>query len=334
MTRLETEDIKKVGELPYNWDNLTNKTILISGGTGFIGTFLCNVVRYRNKKYNQHIKVISISLHKLEDDDTVTYYKINVCEKIILNEKIDYIIHMASNTHPEQYKNDPVGTITKNIYGTYNLLMLAKDKQLTRFVLLSSCEIYGEGSNNPINELYCGYINCNTARAGYNESKRVSESLCQSFYQQYSIESVVVRLARVFGADRTKEDSKAMAQFINNAINSNDIILKSKGLQKYSYVYIADAVSGVLKVLLDGAPGEAYNVSAEYDNMNLGDYAEYIAKLSSNKVRYIIENNPNVSQSQNCILDISKIKSIGYEPLYSVCDGIARTYQILKANLK
>lgn len=331
MNKLELEDISLVGELKYNWDILTNKTILISGGTGFIGTFLCNVIRYRNKNYHQNIKVICLAFNQPENDDTVTYLKRDVTHPIKIEGNIDFILHMASNTHPEQYKTDPVGTITGNVFGAFNLLTLAKEKHSKRFVLASSCEIYGDGKDTLMDELYCGYINPNTARAGYNESKRVSESLCQSFAQQYGIESCVFRLARVFGADKTKKDTKAMAQFIRNAVEGEDIILKSDGLQKYSYVYIADAVSGILKVLLDGVPGEAYNISADYDGCTLREYAEYIASLGNRKVIYDIVYDPNASRAKNALLDNSKIKSIGFKPMFAVKEGLARTYMILKS---
>lgn len=330
MNKFELEDISRVGELPYQWDKLSNKTLLISGGTGFIGTFLCNVLRYRNEKYRQNIKVICLAFNQLENDDTVTYIKADVTQPVDISGPVDFILHMASNTHPEQYKTDPVGTITGNVFGAYNLLSLAKEKHSTRFVLASSCEIYGNGKDEPMDELYSGYINCNTARAGYNEGKRVSEALCQSFAQQYGIESCVFRLARVFGADKTKKDTKAMAQFMANAVEGKDIVLKSKGEQKYSYVYIADAVSGIFKVLLDGVPGEAYNISADYDDTTLGGYAEYIASLSGNKVIYDIMDDPNASRAMNSLLDNNKIKSIGYKPMYTVKEGLKRTYQIYK----
>ena len=121
-----------------------------------------------------------------------------------------------------------------------------------------------------------------------------------------------------------------MAQFMRNAVEGEDIILKSKGLQKYSYVYIADAVSGIIKVLLDGVPGEAYNISADYDDMSLGEYAEFIASLGGKKVIYQIEDNPNASQAMNALLDNSKIKKLGFKPIYSVREGLKRTYEIQK----
>ena len=333
MNDLEFEDIKLVAELPYRWDKLTNKTMLVSGGTGFIGTFLCEVLRYRNKKYNQNIKVISLSRHPKENNETVIYMKKDINEPISIDLPIDYILHLASNTHPEQYKNDPVGTITGNVFGAYNLLVLAKEKRIERFVLASSCEIYGDGKPEPMDETYCGYIDSNTARAGYNESKRVSESLCQSFSQQFGVESCVVRLARVFGPDKTKNDTKAMSQFIKDAVNGKDIVLKSDGRQKYSYVYIADAVSGILKVLFDGMAGEAYNVSSNYDGMCLGQYAAYLAKLCGKTVIYKVEDNPNASRSKNAFLDNSKIRRIGFAPLYSVLEGLKRTFEILSDDL-
>lgn len=330
MSILEEEDIKYVAEQPYEWNKLSNKTILISGGTGFIGTFFCNVIRYRNKYYNQNIKIVCISLNKYNDDSTVSYITQNICQPLNVSFDIDYIIHLASNTHPEQYKKDPVGTITTNIFGCYNLLELAKEKKSKRFLMASSCEIYGNCKEELVDELYCGYINSNTARAGYNESKRVCESLCQSYAQQYNIESCVFRLARVFGPDRTKNDSKVMSQFINNALNDHEIIMKSNGKQKYSYIYIADAVSGIICVLLHGISGEAYNVSSNYDGLSLRDYAEYISCITNSKLTIQIEENASASQAVYALLDVSKIKKIGFSPRYTVKEGINRTINIMR----
>ena len=330
MTEREYEDVKRVGELPYAWDKLTGKRILLSGGTGFIGSFLCDVFRYRNQKYGQKIKIVSLSRRNREGDETVTYLSHDVCLPVAVEGKIDYVLHLASNTHPAQYKSDPVGTIMGNVFGAYNLLTLAKEKNAERFLLASSCEIYGEGKEEPMEETYSGYIDCNTARAGYNEAKRVSESLCRSFEQQYGVASCTCRLARVFGADKTKKDTKAMAQFMDNALRGEDIVLKSKGLQKYSYIYVADAVSGILKVLLDGKSGEAYNIAADYDGLTLGQYAEFIAGLAGKKVVYEITDDASVSKAQNALLDNGKIKALGFVPVYSVCEGLERTYRIYK----
>lgn len=241
---LKTEEIKVIAELPYSWEKIKDKTILVSGGTGFIGTAFVDVIKYRNQKYNENIKVISFSRRGGESSEYLECIKANVKQPLHYEGKIDYIIHLASNTHPKQYAEDPIGTIMTNIYGCDNLLKLAVEKK-ARFLLASSVEIYGQGTAIPMNEEYCGYIDCNLARSGYNEAKRTCEALTQSYRSVFGVNAVIARFARVFGADK-KHDTKAMSQFMDKAVLGEDIILKSKGQQRYSYCYIADAVSGLL----------------------------------------------------------------------------------------
>lgn len=329
MTELEREDIKIVAEQPYDWNRLTNKTILISGGTGFIGTFIIGVLRYRNVFHNQGVKVISLSRRGGISDDMVKYLSTDITQKIVIDENIDFVLHLASNTHPKQYAEDPIGTITTNVFGCNNLLQLAVQKNIERFLLTSSVEIYGQGPKFPMSESYAGYIDCNNTRSGYNEAKRTCEALCQSYRTQYGVDSVIVRLARVFGAD-SKKDSKAMSQFMEKAVSGEDIILKSEGLQRYSYCYVADAASAIFNVLMNGKDGEAYNVADENESMTLGEYAEYIAGLANRKVIIQIEDNNSVSKATYALLDTSKIKELGWKPVYSIKDALNRTFLIYK----
>lgn len=328
MNILEKEDIIKVAELPYDWEQLKDKTIFISGGTGFLGQFLINIIKYRNCKFNNKIHVISCSRHVFPNENDIEYIKHDITQPIDLDKPIDYVIHLASNTHPKQYAADPIGTITTNVFGTYNLLQFSVKQHAKRFLLVSSVEIYGEGAGQPFNEAYGGYIDCNTARAGYNEAKRVSESLSQSFISYYGIDCVIARLARCFGADR-KDDSKAMAQFIRNAVRGEDIVLKSKGEQRYSYCYVADAVSGLIKILLNGKCGQAYNLSDDDEGLTLGDYARFISSLANRKVIVDIEDNNSVSKASYAVLDCTKIKALGWIPIYTVKNALNRTYNIL-----
>ena len=331
MTGLEKQDIQLIASLDYDWSKLDGKTVLISGGTGFVGQFLIEVFKYRNSCCGNNIRVISLSRRGGESESDVLYLKADVTKPVVIEEKVDYVLHLASNTHPKQYSSNPVGTVTTNIFGTYNLLTLAVEKRAERFLLASSVEIYGDGSDNPMAEDFCGYIDCNTSRAGYNEAKRLSESLCQSFIAQYGIDCVIARLARCFGADK-KEDSKALAQFLGCALRGQDVVLKSEGKQRYSYCYVADAASGIIKVLLDGACGEAYNVSGDDEGKTLGDYARLIAGLGNVKAVFDISgaDNQGVSRAVRALVNCDKIKAIGFKPQYTVSDSIARTYKILK----
>ena len=233
MIDLKDEEIKVIAELPYGWGKIKDKVILISGGTGFIGTAFIDIIKYRNQKYGESTKVISLSRRGGESSEHIRCIKADVQEPLKYDEKIDYIIHLASNTHPKQYAEDPVGTIMTNIRGCDNLLKLAVEKK-ARFLLASSVEIYGQGTEIPMNEKYCGYIDCNLARSGYNEAKRTCEALTQSYRSAFGVDAVIARFARVFGADK-KHDTKAMSQFMDKAVLGEDIILKSKGQQRYSY---------------------------------------------------------------------------------------------------
>lgn len=133
----------------------------------------------------------------------------------------------------------------------------------------------------------------------------------------------------MFGPDK-KADTKAMSQFMDKAVAGEDIVLKSKGMQRYSYVYVADAVSGILKVLLDGENGEAYNIAAEDEGKTLGGYAEIMAELAGKKVKYEIEDNASVSKATYALLSTEKIQKLGWKPLYTVSEGLRRTYQYKK----
>ena len=300
MNNLEMEAVKRVASLPYDWSRFNNKVLLISGGTGFIGSFLIEVLRHRTNYFGNTIKIVSLSRRGGVSD--------------------------ASNTHPKQYAEDPIGTILTNIDGCNNLLRLAVEKK-ARFLLASSVEIYGQGTEKPMDEHYCGYIDCNQARAGYNEAKRTCEALTQSYRQRFGIDAVIVRFARVFGPDK-KKDTKAMSQFMDKAVLGDEIVMKSYGEQRYSYVYIADAVSALIKILLDGVDGEAYNISDDDDGRTLRGYAEYLATVSNQKVKFEIEDNSAVSKATFALMDTTKLKDLGWKPLYTVCQGLKETYTI------
>ena len=169
------------------------------------------------------------------------FIKQDINEKVVGNPalpaKIDYVIHAASNTHPVAYASDPIGTITANVFGTQYLLDYAKEADCKRFVFLSSVEIYGEnrGDTDKFTEDYLGYIDCNTMRAGYPESKRTGEALCQAYRKQMEMDVVIPRLSRVYGPTMLMSDTKALSQFILKSVKQEDIVLKSEGTQEFSY---------------------------------------------------------------------------------------------------
>ena len=319
-----------------------NKTILITGVSGLIGSYLVDVLL---KTKRLHIKIIGLirnlekakkRFSKYENDTRLELIQCDINKEINLNiDKIDFIFHLASNTHPIQYSTMPIDTIITNIIGTYNILNLAYDKKVERMIFTSSVEIYGKAYNvdDIYDESYCGYIDCNTLRAGYPEAKRTAESLVQSFIKEKKIDVVIARLSRVFGPTVKEDDSKASSQFINNGINHEDIVLKSEGNQYYSYTYTPDVISALIYLLKFGQNGEAYNVSNEKCDVTLKEFATTIAEEAGTNVVFDIPNQAEkegFSTAVNAILDNNKLKNLGWNPKYDFRTAIRHTLKVLK----
>ncbi len=342
------DDVKTIANADYNWEKLKDKSLAISGATGMIGSFLVDVLMYRNRNVNQNITVYAFGRNeekakkrfgKYFEDTNFVFVKqdINIPIKDnALGNKIDYIIHAASNTHPVAYASDPIGTISANVIGTSNLLEWATTVSCERFVFLSSVEIYGEnkGDTDKFAEDYLGYIDCNTLRAGYPESKRTGEALCQAYIKQKGLDIVIPRLSRCYGPTMLSSDTKALSQFINKGIAGEDIILKSEGTQLYSYAYMADAVSGIIKLMLDGECGGAYNVVSDASDIMLKDLAKIIADYVGKKVIFELPDETEregYSKATKATLNSDKIKKTGWKPLFDIETGLHHTIDVLRS---
>lgn len=341
---LYMEELTYSAALNLPWDKLHGKSIFISGATGLVGSYLVDTLMTKNdegldcKVYalgrNKDRAILRFS--KWSDDKNLVFISYDINQSLDRDDlgTIEYVLHMASNTHPMQYSTDPIGTITTNIIGVQNMLDFAVKHNATRFAFTSSNEIYGEnrGDVELFDEEYCGYINSNTMRAGYPESKRCGEALCQAYKAQKGLDIVIPRLTRSYGPTMLRSDTKAISQFINKAISGEDIVLKSAGTQYYSYTYVADAVSGLLYVLLKGENGEAYNIADKASDIMLKDLAALIAKAVGRKVVFEIPDDiesAGYSKATKARLDGSKLRRLGWKPRYDIDNGISRTINII-----
>jgi len=325
--------------------DLRGKTILMSGATGMIGKYFIDLIMRQNQTNNLDCKIIALGRNKEKaaarfkdcfDDEHFIFVEcdINAGEIVVPDMSIDYVIHAASNTHPLAYSTYPVSTIEANIAGTNKMAKIAADRK-ARFIFLSSVEVYGEnrGDIEAFDEKYLGYIDCNTLRAGYPESKRCGEALCQAYKQQYNLDIVIPRLARIFGPTMLLDDSKASSQFIKNSLNGENIVLKSEGTQFFSYLYVADVVSGIIYCMVKGENGEAYNIASDSQNITLRDLAKDLADIAGTEVVFDIPDESErkgYSTATKALLDTKKLRELGWETTTPIKQRLEETLTILK----
>lgn len=339
-----SKEIEKCATISANWEKMDNKSVLITGATGLVGKFIIEVLLKRNELFNLDTKIYAVGRNRekfnnrfadVKNFELINFIEHDVQKPFEWNKHLDYIIHMASNTHPRQYASDPIGTELSNILGTYNLLNLASNNQNCRFVFASSGDVYGDNrSGLPFfKETDCGYIDCNTLRAGYIEGKRASEALCNAYKEANNVDFVIARLCRIYGPTMQLTDSKAISQFILNAVNGEDVILKSKGEQIFSYLYIYDVVTAMFMIILNGENGNAYNVADNTQTVSLKKLAELLADIGKSKVIYKLPDEvekKGASTFNDVRLDAGKLYSLGWKSEVQLMDGLRNTVNRLQ----
>ncbi|MGM0883317.1 MAG: NAD-dependent epimerase/dehydratase family protein [Bacillota bacterium] len=339
-----TSDLYSLINIDIPWNKMRNKCILITGATGLIGSFLIDLLMFRNEHFNENINILAICRSRTKalkrfgeyiKNKNFFVWEQDVCEKIKTDIKVDYIIHGASNADPQTFSKDPVGTMLANFIGMSNLLEFARNHNVVRTLFLSTGEVYGETNEEAISEDTCGYVDFNSSRSCYPESKRAAETLCSSYIAQYGIDITIARLCYIYGPTMTDKDSRVIAQFIRNTLANEDIVMKSEGAQLRSYCYISDAVSALLYILLLGNTGSAYNIANKNSNVTIRQIAETLSEIYNLGIRFEIPEvteKKGYSKVQRAVLNTEKLENLGWNPTVNLKDGLKKTLSIIKAS--
>ncbi len=332
---LYKEDLEYITAIPCI-EQLHGKSVLITGATGMVGVMMIDALMtladVRIIAVGRNEDKVKERLGEHFGNPMFTFIKQDVCEPLDNKLQVDYIIPLASNTHPMAYSLYPIETMLINILGAKNALDLAT-RCGAKIIYPSSVEVYGNATNDmAIKETENGKLNLANARACYPESKRSAEALCLSYAKEKGVEVKIGRLCRIFGPTMLMTDTKASSQFIIKALNKEDIVLKSKGEQYFSYVYVAEAVKALLYILIHGKAGECYNISNQLTDVHLHEFAQTCAKIAGKQVVFDL---PSETESKgysiavNAILDNSKLVALGYKSHYTFNDALARTIKML-----
>lgn len=322
---------------------LKGKSILVTGATGTIGSFLVDMLLRYNVTDDMDITVYAAGREcsKLSErfgpvkSNKLIYVQYDMRNEVTFDFSVDYIIHAAGNAHPMAFNSDPVGTIMGNVVGTYSLLEYARKKGTKRLLYVSSGEVYGQGdiALEAFEESYSGYVDVLSPRSCYPLSKRAVENLCASYTKQYGLETVIARPCHTYGPGITLEDSRANAQFFRNAVNGKDIVLKSAGKQMRSYCYVADCVSAIMTILINGEKGNAYNTANPTARITISDFAKVIAETVGKKVIYANPDSVDIANRtpiEKQVLSSRKVEELGWKGCYNISEGVANTIMILK----
>lgn len=337
-----------------NIEKLYHKKVLITGATGLIGSFLTDVLLYANKRKDAEIEVYALArskerlVERFSSHMTDSRFHLvvqDITEPLKMSEPVDYMIHAAGDGYPAAFRERPVETMTPALFGTYNLLLYAKEHNIEKLLYISSGEIYGRASGEgqilkmqaskkyAFKEEDCGITDSMEPRSCYPMAKKCAETMCVSFAAEYMIPTVVARPSHTYGVCTSVNDNRATVQFLEKASVGEDIVLYSRGNQLRSYTYVADCVSGLLTVLLNGRNGEAYNIANSNSRVTIAEFADILVKKTG--VKCIMEIPDEASQKEftpieYAVLDSSKLERLGWKSQYGIQAGIENMLRIKK----
>ena len=308
--------------------------IVLTGGSGFIGSHLSKELLKVDS--NRLIIVDNLLTGNLEniqeilDNKNVTFIQHDVQNHIEIDEKVDYVFHLASAASPVAYTENPVNTLKAGSLGTINTLGLAR-KHNAEYFLASTSEVYGDPLITPQNEEYWGNVNPNGERSMYDEAKRFAEAATATYARSYNIKTKIIRIFNTYGPNMQLNDGRVVTNLIVQALNNEDLTIYGDGSQTRSFSYVSDTVAGII-AMMNSEHYEVFNIGNPYE-MTVKELAETILKLTDSSSKIIFKPLPNDDPQQRKP-DITKAKEkLNWEPKIDLETGLNTTIEWIKKEL-
>ena len=312
---------------------MVTMNIVVTGGSGFVGSYLCE------KLINDGHKIIVIdnlltgsteNINNLLVNENFSFIEHDVQDHIEIEDKVDYVLHFASAASPKAYTEHPVNTLKAGSVGTINTLGLAK-KHSAEYLLASTSEVYGDPLISPQNEEYWGNVNPNGERSMYDEAKRFAEAAVATYSRSYGLKTKIVRIFNTYGPRMQLNDGRVVTNFIVQALRNANITIYGDGTQTRSFSYVEDTVAGIIS-LINSTEYDVFNIGNP-NEMTVGQLAEKIIKLtdSTSEIKYLELPNDDPKQRKP---DITKAKTkLNWEPKVNLDEGLSKTIKWVEEQL-
>lgn len=332
-----------INSLP-EFEELAGKNILITGCTGLICSAVIDVLVRWNETNKKKIKILAAGRN--EEKVNKRFYPYSQKDYFVfvpydatsMNNNFqfecDYIIHGASNASPNHIVKEPVETMLNNFYGVKYLLDYVKKMSAKRLLYISSSEIYGKKEHNrPSKTNDYGGIDILNPRNSYSISKCAAETLCSAYYDEYGVDSVIVRPGHIYGPTAQLSDNRVSSAWAYDAARGDDIVMKSDGSQVRSYCYCLDCASAILKILLKGQCAKAYNISNQDSIISIKQMAEILARAGNVTLRMEVPSlvdKKGFNPMCNSSLDSEDLLALGWNGIFTAKTGFNNTVKILR----
>jgi len=332
-----------LGDLAHRF---AGKAVLVGGGCGFLGRNMVRIFAHLNERIldkpvrvtvvDDFIVPSALEFQPVEDAN-VRLVQHNLCVPFEPEQRFDYIINLAGIASPHYYREFPMETLEVTVFGTRNLLEIARQHK-ARFIFFSSSEIYGNPPPNcvPTDESYRGYVSCRGPRACYDESKRLGETLCYIYSTNGLAHTCTIRPFNVFGPGMLENDYRVLPNFAGKILRGEPIHIYGTGNQTRTFCYITDAVDGIFRVMLLGTDNEVYNIGQDKPEISMLGLVLSLEKVLNRRIDFKLVEYPSDyppdEPTRRCP-DISKARrELGYKPQVELADGLHRFFDWARVN--
>lgn len=338
MNTVRKQDLKNIAEnIPLEF--CEDKVFLITGASGFLGSYFVDTLMYLNDKcLKSKCTIIALcrnkakAIEKFQEYLGSPFFKLlvqSVEEKADIEGKVDYIIHAASSAVTSEFECIPGKILSANIIGTYNFLELARIKKVKGFLFLSSGAVYGEISDEivDVKENDCFILNYMETRNCYAEGKRAGEAFCVAYWKQYKIPSKIVRISHTYGPGINLNDGRVFSDFVNSICKGENLVIRGSGNDVRPFCYVSDAMKAFFLILFHGKCGEAYNMANRKETWTIKELAYKLTEqaFKSRGLNVICKTPESVFYINKPMVNTDKLENLGWFPQVDVIEGFQRT---------